>query len=93
MDAWRTAIINADSTSIRVHGYDVTELMRHAGFVETVFLLHRGRLPGPGERRLLDAMDEGDHGSARVECKQEAYGFVRLSVIVSVNPSKVQGLI
>jgi citrate synthase len=64
MDAWRTAIINADSTSIRVHGYDVTELMRHAGFVETVFLLHRGRLPGPGERRLLDAILVGvaDHG-------------------------------
>jgi citrate synthase len=64
MDAWRTAIIDADSTSIRVHGYDVTELMRHAGFVETVFLLHRGRLPGPGERRLLDAILVGvaDHG-------------------------------
>ena len=64
MDAWRTALVNADSTSIRLHGYDVTELMRHAGFVETVFLLHRGRLPGPGERRLLDAILTGvaDHG-------------------------------
>jgi citrate synthase len=64
MDAWRTAIVNADSTSIRVHGYDVADLMRHAGFVETIFLLHRGRLPGPGERRLLDAILVGvaDHG-------------------------------
>jgi citrate synthase len=64
MDAWRTAIVNADSTSIRVHGYDVADLMRHAGFVDTIFLLHRGRLPGPGERRLLDAILVGvaDHG-------------------------------
>jgi citrate synthase len=64
MDAWRTAIINADSTSIRVHGYDVADLMRHAGFVETIFLLHRGRLPGPGERKLIDAILVGvaDHG-------------------------------
>jgi citrate synthase len=64
MDDWRTAIVDADSTSIRVHGYDVADLMRHAGFVETIFLLHRGRLPGPGERRLLDAILVGvaDHG-------------------------------
>ena len=64
MDNWRTAIVNADSTSIHVRGYDVTELMRHAGFVETVFLLHRGRLPNTGERRVLDAIlvAVADHG-------------------------------
>jgi len=26
-----------------VHGFDVADLMRHAGFVDTIFLLHRGR--------------------------------------------------
>lgn len=70
MDAWRTGIINADSTSIRVRGYDVTELMRHAGFVETVFLLHRGRLPNSGERSLLDAILVGvaDPGPGAPSC-------------------------
>ena len=64
MNAWRTAIVNADTTSIRVRGFDVRELMQHAGFVDVVFLLHRGRLPAAGERRLLDAILVGvaDHG-------------------------------
>src|SRR6186997_1128207 len=64
MDAWRTAIVNADATTIHLHGYDVAELMRHAGFAGVVFLLHRGRLPTAGERRLLDAILVGvaDHG-------------------------------
>ena len=70
MDAWRTAIVNADSTSIRLHGYDVTALMQHAGFVDTIFLLHSGRLPSAGERRLLDAILVGvaDHGPGAPSC-------------------------
>lgn len=70
MDSWRTAVVNADDTHIWLHGYDVTDLMRQAGFVETVFLLHRGRLPNDGERRLLDAILIGvaDHGPGAPSC-------------------------
>jgi citrate synthase len=70
MDAWRTGVVNADSTTIRIRGYDVTDLMRQAGFVETVFLLHRGRLPTPGERRLVDAILVGvaDPGPGAPSC-------------------------
>ena len=45
MHPWRTAIAQTDETSIRLCGYDITALMRHASFPATVFLLHRGRLP------------------------------------------------
>ena len=39
--------------------------MQGATFTDTIFLLHLGRLPSPGERRLLDAILIGvaDHGS------------------------------
>ncbi len=70
MDAWRTAIATSDDTHIWNRGYDVTDLMTHAGFTDTIFLLHQGRLPTPGEKRLLDAIlvAVADHGSGAPSC-------------------------
>jgi citrate synthase len=70
MDAWRTAIATSDETHIWIRGYDVTSLMTRAGFTETIFLLHRGRLPEAGETRLLDAILVGvaDHGAGAPSC-------------------------
>ena len=70
MEAWKTAIATSDDTHIWIRGYDVTSLMTRAGFTETIFLLHQGRLPSPGEKRLLDAILVGvaDHGSGAPSC-------------------------
>jgi citrate synthase len=70
MHPWRTAIVNADATSIRLRGYDITALLRQATFIDTIFLLHRSRLPTLGERRLLDALLVGvaDHGAGAPSC-------------------------
>ena len=70
MDSWRTAIVNADETHLWLRGFDVRSLMRDHGFVETIFLLHRSRLPTPGERKLLDAILVGvaDHGAGAPSC-------------------------
>lgn len=70
MEPWRTAIVKIDETHIWVRGYDVTALMRQASFVDTVFLLHRARLPSAGERRLLDALlvASADHGASAPSC-------------------------
>ena len=70
MQPWRTAIVDKDETHIWIRGYDITQLMRQAGFVDMVFLLHRGRLPNAGERRLLDALlvASGDHGAGAPSC-------------------------
>jgi citrate synthase len=70
MDAWRTAIATSDETHIWNRGYDVTSLMTHAGFTDIIFLLHQGRLPTAGERRLLDAILVGvaDHGAGAPSC-------------------------
>jgi citrate synthase len=69
MDAWRTAIATSDATSLWVRGYDITALMK-LSFAETIFLLHRGRLPNESERRLLDAILVGvaDHGPGAPSC-------------------------
>src|SRR6185436_5494040 len=70
MDPWRTAIATSDETHIWIRGYDVTALMTRAGFTETIFLLHQGRLPNAGERRLLDAIlvAVADHGAGAPSC-------------------------
>lgn len=70
MTPWRTAIIDAGERHIRVRGYDVTDLMRQAGFVDAIFLLHRGRLPTTGEKRVLDAVlvAVADHGPGAPSC-------------------------
>lgn len=64
MEPWRTAITTHDETHIWVKGYDVTRLMSHHTFSDTIFLLYKGRLPEPAERRLLDAIlsASADHG-------------------------------
>src|ERR671910_1679633 len=69
MEHWRTAIAHSDETGIWIRGYDVTTLMRGT-FTDTVFLLHRGRLPNAGERQLLDAILVGvsDHGAGAPSC-------------------------
>src|SRR2546428_10417631 len=70
MDTWRTAIVDAGPTHIRIRGHDVLELMRQATFTDLIFLLHHDRLPSPAERRLMDAMLVGvaDHGAGAPSC-------------------------
>ena len=70
MEPWRTAIATSDATNIWIRGHAVTSLMTGATFTDTVMLLHLGRLPSPGERRLLDALLIGvaDHGAGAPSC-------------------------
>jgi citrate synthase len=70
MDSWRTALIDAGPTHLRVRGYDALELMRGATFTDLIVLLHHGRLPSAGERRLIDAILIGvaDHGAGAPSC-------------------------
>lgn len=70
MEPWRTAIATSDATNIWIRGRSVTSLMQGATFTDIIMLLHLGRLPSPGERRLLDALLIGmaDHGSGAPSC-------------------------
>lgn len=70
MEPWRTAIVEASDGRIRIRGTDVTSLMASHTFTDTIFLLHRSRLPSPEERAMLDAILSGcaDHGSGAPSC-------------------------
>jgi citrate synthase len=70
MPPWRTAIVNSDATGLWVRGHAIAPLMREATFTDTIVLLLLGRLPSPGERRLLDAILIGvcDHGAGAPSC-------------------------
>ncbi len=70
MNPWRTGIARTDDTSIRIRGYDVTDLMRQSTFAGLVFLLHKGRLPTEAEARLVDALLIGvaDPGAGAPSC-------------------------
>ena len=70
MEPWRTGLVDARDGQIRLRGYDVGALMTERSFTDVIFLLHRGELPMPAERRLLDAILTGvaDHGSGAPSC-------------------------
>jgi citrate synthase len=70
MEPWRTAIATSDATNIWIRGREITGLMRGATFTDAVVLLHLGRVPTAGERRLLDAILIGvsDHGAGAPSC-------------------------
>jgi len=70
MEPWRTAIATSDATNIWIRGHSVTSLMKGATFTDAIVLLHLGRLPSPGERRVLDALLIGmaDHGAGAPSC-------------------------
>lgn len=70
MEPWRTAIATSDATNIWIRGQAITSLMQNATFTDAIALLHLGRLPSRGERRLLDAVLIGvcDHGAGAPSC-------------------------
>jgi citrate synthase len=64
-DWLRTGIGDSDADSITLMGRDLaSELMGKVTFTELAFLLVRGRVPSPGETRLLDTVlvSLADHG-------------------------------
>lgn len=70
MEPWRTAIVEASDGTIRLRNHDVTSLMTERTFTDTIFLLHRSRLPTAAERTLIDAILSAcaDHGSGAPSC-------------------------
>ena len=57
MEPWRTAIVDARDGEIRIRGNDVTALMTERTFTDTIYLLHRSRLPSDGEKALMNAIE------------------------------------
>lgn len=77
MEPWRTAIVEASDGTIRVRGHDVTSLMTERTFTDTIYLLHRSRLPTAAERAVIDAIlsSVADHGSGAPSCATARLAF------------------
>ncbi len=84
---WSTAVSDIEDASVYVRGYPLGELMGAISFSAATFLLVRGRLPSPGETRMMDA----------ILCSVLDYalhkpGTTAARYCVSGNPSMVAGL-
>jgi citrate synthase len=60
----KTSITKISPGSIRIKGYDVTELMEKKTFGEALYLLLKGELPTPAEAKMMEAIlvSSVDHG-------------------------------
>lgn len=61
---WRTGISRIRPGEVLLRGYPVEQLIGEVSFVDTIWLMLRGDLPEPGQRRLLEAalVAAVDHG-------------------------------
>lgn len=61
---WCTSIIDIEPGRIRVRGYPIEELIGRITFPDMIWLMLRGELPTPAQRRLLEAalVASVDHG-------------------------------
>ena len=61
---WTTSISHIKNGKELIRGYDLKELIRKKSFVEVVFLVLKGELPGEKETRMLNALFTSaiDHG-------------------------------
>lgn len=61
---WRTSLIHIEPGAIAIRGYAIEDLIRHASFPQTIWLLLRGELPSDAEAALLEAalVASVDHG-------------------------------
>jgi citryl-CoA lyase len=53
---WTTAVSDVEEADVFVRGYSLGELIGRIPFSAATFLLIRGRIPTPGEARIVDAM-------------------------------------
>jgi citrate synthase len=63
-DWWRTSIIDMEPGRIALRGYEIQDLIGNAGFVEMIWLMTRGEMPGAAQARLLERalVAAVDHG-------------------------------
>ncbi|WP_449433337.1 citryl-CoA lyase [Pseudomonas putida] len=84
---WKSSVSHIEDSTVYIRGYDLGDLIGKLSFASATFLLIRGRLPTPGETRMIDG----------VLCSVLDYalkkpGTVAARFCVSSNPSMVAGL-
>jgi citryl-CoA lyase len=84
---WRTSVSHVEAADVFIRGYGLGDLIGKLPFSAATFLLIRGRLPTPGEARVMDAML-----CSVLDYALKKPGTVAARYCVSANPSMAAGL-
>ena len=84
---WTSAVSDITPDDVFVRGYPIRELMGTLPFSATAFLIIRGKLPTPGEARMMDMIL-----SSILDYGLQKSGTVAARAVVSVNPHMTAGL-
>jgi len=84
---WSTSVSEAEAADVFIRGYSLGELIGRLPFSAATFLLLRGKLPTPGESRMMDALL-----CSVLDYALKKPGTVAARYCVSANPSMVAGL-
>ena len=78
---WASAISDITGTDVFVRGYSLHELIGRTSFATTAALIIRGKMPSPGEARMLDVIlcSVLDYGLQKS-------GTIAARCVASVNP-------
>jgi citryl-CoA lyase len=85
--AWETSVSDVEEASVFIRGYDLGELIGSVSFASASYLLIRGRLPTPGESKMMEAVL-----CSVLDYSLKKPGTVAARYCVSGNPSMVAGL-
>lgn len=85
--AWESSVSHVEESNVFIRGYDLGELIGQLSFASASYLLIRGRLPTPGESKMMDAVL-----CSVLDYSLKKPGTVAARYCVSGNPSMVAGL-
>ncbi|MEU6482213.1 citryl-CoA lyase [Streptomyces sp. NPDC047017] len=85
---WTTAISDIHPGVIRLRGYPIQQLVQHASFTDTIWLMLRGQMPDPRqsallERALVAAVDHGPQAPSIAAARMAATCGVGLNSAVA----------
>jgi len=84
---WSTAVSDVEAADVYIRGYGLGDLIGRLPFSAATFLLIRGKLPTPGEARMMDAIL-----CSVLDYALKKPGTVAARYCVSANPSMTAGL-
>jgi citrate synthase len=84
---WKSAVSHIQDDTVYIRGYDLGQLIGRLSFASATFLLIRGRLPTPGEARMIDGVL-----CSVLDFALKKPGTAAARFCVSSNPSMVAGL-
>lgn len=84
---WTTAISDITPEDVYIRGYALRSLLGRVPYSAIVALLIRGRMPTPGEARMMDVIL-----CSILDYSLQKSGTVAARFVVSVNPQMVPGL-